>query len=79
LLAPVGGARDDQLTAHQLATLVTVLVNVNRGKKGGRRKFKPADFLPLWGTKRRGAQDPREQLQIVDALIAQVRHSKRRR
>lgn len=62
---PLGRQRDDHLTAH----LAHTIASANRTKKS--KRFKPADFLPKWEAK--GDQDPREQLQIVDALISRFK------
>jgi hypothetical protein len=59
---PLGPSRADQLAA----LVAAVIANANRGKRG--RTFKPADFMPRWG-KRRRRQTPEEQKLVMEAFV----------
>jgi hypothetical protein len=59
---PLGPGRSDQLAA----LVAAVIANANRSKRG--RTFKPADFMPRWGHRRR-RQSPEEQTAVMQAFV----------
>jgi hypothetical protein len=71
ITGPLGRRRHD----IQAATIAATIANANRGK--GSKRFTPQDFLPPYGTERKGPQEMLAAIRDINRSMGGEEHVRR--